>query len=58
MNGILVIAERDSLKTGQTGRGSTSREELTRRTKEAGYELIKVNTDLLERDNIYFLKVK
>jgi dipeptidyl aminopeptidase/acylaminoacyl peptidase len=57
-DGFLVVVERDPIKTSQSGRESTSREELTRMTKEAGYELIKVNTDLLERDNIYFLKVK
>ncbi|OFY77989.1 MAG: hypothetical protein A2V46_05440 [Bacteroidetes bacterium RBG_19FT_COMBO_42_7] len=57
-DGILVIVERDPVKTGQTGRESTSREKLTRDANEAGFELIKVNSELLERDNIYFLKVK
>lgn len=57
-DGILVIVERDPVKTGQTSRESTSRKELTRVANEAGYDLIKVNTDLLERDNIYFLKVR
>jgi ubiquinone/menaquinone biosynthesis C-methylase UbiE len=57
-DGILIIVERDPVKTGQTSRESTSRKELTRVANEAGYDVIKVNTDLLERDNIYFLKVK
>jgi len=57
-DGIIVIVERDPVKTGQTGRESTSREKLTREASEAGYDLLKVNTELLERDNIYFLKVK
>ena len=58
MNGIHVIVECNPVKTGQTGGKSTSREELTRMTKEAGYELIIINTDLMERDNICFFKVK
>jgi len=57
-NGILVIVERDPIKTGQTGSESTSREKLTRHANEAGFVLDRVNTELLERDNIYFLKVK
>jgi len=57
-DGILVIVERDPVKTGQTGRESTSREKLTREANVAGFQLISVNSDLLERDNIYFLKVK
>jgi hypothetical protein len=58
MNGILVIVERNPVKTGQTGRESTSREELTRMTKEEGYELIIINTDLMKRESICFFKVK
>lgn len=56
--GILVVVERDPVKTGQSGRESTSREKMTREASEAGLELIKVNTELLERDNIYFFKPK
>ncbi len=56
--GILVIVERDPVKTGQTGRESTSREKLTQQAAEEGLEIIEVNTELLERDNIYFLKPK
>jgi len=55
-DGILVVVERDPVKTGQSGSESTSREKLTRQAAEAGFELIKVNSELLERDNIYFLK--
>jgi len=33
-------------------------ENLTRENKEAGLEIIKINIELLERDNIYFLKPK
>jgi len=55
-DGILVIVERDPVKTGQTGSESTSREKLTKQANEAGFELVKVDSELLERDNIYFLK--
>ena len=57
-DGVLVIVERDPVKTGQSSSESTSREKLTRQANEAGFELIKVNSDLLERDNIYFLKAR
>ena len=57
-DGILVIVERDPAKTGQTSNESTTREKLTKQANEAGFELIKVNSELLERDNIYFLKPK
>ena len=57
-NGILVIVERDPVKTGQTGSESTSREKLKSDAQKAGFEIVKVNTELLERDNIYFLKVR
>lgn len=57
-DGILVIVERDPVKTGQTSNESTSREDLTKDSNQAGYELIKVNSELLERDNIYFFKPK
>ncbi len=55
---VIVLVERGPAKTGRTGSESTSDEELTRQTGEAGFELIKVNTELPERDNIYFFKVK
>lgn len=57
-DGILVIVERDPVKTGQTGNESTSMEELTKEANEAGFQIIDINSDLLERDNIYFLKVE
>ena len=57
-DGVLVIVERDPVKTGQSGSESTSREKLTRHANEAGFVLDRINTELLERDNIYFLKVK
>jgi ubiquinone/menaquinone biosynthesis C-methylase UbiE len=57
-DGVLVIVERDPVKTGQTGRESTSAEKLKSDAEKGGFEIIKVNSDLLERDNIYFLKVK
>jgi len=56
--GILVIVERDPVKTGQTSRESTTKEKLANQANEAGFELFKVNSELLERDNIYFLKPK
>ena len=57
-DGILVIVERDPVKTGQTGSESTSQEKLKSDAQKAGFEVVKVNSELLERDNIYFLKVK
>jgi ubiquinone/menaquinone biosynthesis C-methylase UbiE len=57
-DGILVIVERDPVKTGQSNSENTSVEKLTRQADEAGFELIKINRELLERENIYFLKVK
>jgi len=57
-DGVLVIVERDPVKTGQTGSESTSQEKLKGDGQKAGFEIIKVNSELLERDNIYFLKPK
>lgn len=57
-DGVLVIVERDPVKTGQTGSESTSQEKLKSDAQKAGFEIAKVNTELLERDNIYFLKPK
>ena len=56
--GILVIVERDPVKTGQTGNESTSREKLKGEAEKAGFEIVRINSELLERDNIYFLKPK
>ena len=56
--GVLVIVERDPVKTGQTGSESTSQEKLKSDAQKAGFEIVKVNSELLERDNIYFLKVR
>ncbi len=52
--GRVVIVERDPLKTGQSNRESTSQATLIRQMSAAGYELLSINTELLERDNIYF----
>jgi len=57
-DGVLVIVERDPVKTGQTGSESTSQEKLKGDAQKAGFEIVKVNSELLERDNIYFLKPK
>lgn len=57
-NGVLVVVERDPVKTGQTGRESTSREKMTKEAMAAGLQIIKVNYELLESDNIYFLKAE
>jgi len=57
-DGILVIVERDPEKTGQTGRESTSREKLKSDAEKAGFVIVRINTELLERDNIYFLNPK
>jgi ubiquinone/menaquinone biosynthesis C-methylase UbiE len=57
-DGVLVIVERDPVKTGQISSESTSREDLIGKAAEAGYQFIKFDTALLERDNIYFFRVK
>jgi hypothetical protein len=57
-DGVLVIVEHDPVKSGENGSETTSLEKLTREANEAGLQIIRVNSDLLERDNIYFLKTK
>ncbi|HUS86055.1 MAG TPA: class I SAM-dependent methyltransferase [Bacteroidales bacterium] len=57
-DGRLVIVERDPSKTGQSSNESTSHAEMISQMTEAGYELIRIDTKLLERDNIYFFKVR
>lgn len=57
-DGVLIIVEHDPVKSGETGSEVTSLEKLTRESNEAGFKITKVNSGLLERDNIYFLKVK
>ncbi|MCU0455502.1 MAG: class I SAM-dependent methyltransferase [Bacteroidales bacterium] len=57
-DGFLVIVEHDPERSGESGREVTSFEKLTSEAKEAGFEISKINRELLERDNIYFLKVK
>jgi ubiquinone/menaquinone biosynthesis C-methylase UbiE len=55
-NGILVIVDRDSIKSRLSPSEKTSREKLTKLSEEAGFKIIKVNSDLFKEDNIYFLK--
>lgn len=57
-DGVLVIVERDPVKTGQTSRESTSTDKLISDANKAGFELSNINKDLLERDNIYFFMIK
>jgi ubiquinone/menaquinone biosynthesis C-methylase UbiE len=57
-DGVLVIVEHDPVRSGETGREVTSLEKLSREANEAGFKITKVNSELLDRDNIYFLKVK
>lgn len=57
-DGVLVIVERDPVKTGQKGSESTSREKLKSEAEKAGFEIVSINSELLERDNIYLLKPK
>lgn len=56
--GILVIVERDPVKTSMSEHESTPKDKLIKQLNDAGFELIKVDTLLLERDNIYIFKVK
>ncbi|HBZ20767.1 MAG TPA: hypothetical protein DEO60_06555 [Bacteroidales bacterium] len=57
-DGILVIVEHDPVKSGENGSETTSLEKLTREANKAGFQITSINSELLERDNIYFLKAK
>jgi ubiquinone/menaquinone biosynthesis C-methylase UbiE len=57
-DGVLVVVEHDPERSGETGSEVTSLEKLTREANEAGFEIRNINRELLDRDNIYFLKVK
>jgi ubiquinone/menaquinone biosynthesis C-methylase UbiE len=57
-NGTLVIVEHDPDRSGESGSEVTSIEKFIREANEAGFEIKEKKTELLERDNIYFLKVK
>lgn len=57
-DGVLVVVEHDPVRSGETGSESTSREKLAREADEAGFKIVDVNSELLERDNIFFLKEK
>lgn len=57
-DGVLIIVEHDPVKSGESGREVTSLDKLKRESKEAGFEITKINSELLDKDNIYFLKVK
>jgi ubiquinone/menaquinone biosynthesis C-methylase UbiE len=57
-DGVLIIVEHDPERSGENGREITTLEKLTSESNEAGFEIRKVNGELLDRDNIYFLKVK
>jgi tRNA G37 N-methylase Trm5 len=57
-DGVLIIVEHDPVKSGETGSEVTSLEKLKREANEAGFEIRNINRELLERDNIYFLKLK
>lgn len=55
-DGILAIVEHDPEKMGSRyERSTTSKVVLVRQAKEAGYDLLKVET-FLERDNIYLFR--
>jgi len=57
-DGVLVIVEHDPERSGESGREVTSPEKLTREANEAGFEIVKINSELLEKDIIYFLRTK
>jgi len=56
-DGRLIIVERDPVKTGQSSSESTSQEVIVRQATEAGYEHLRTDTGLLERDNIYYFRI-
>jgi hypothetical protein len=53
---VSALPVANPMLSGVTGRESTSLEKLKSEAERAGFEIIKVNSELLERDNIYFLK--
>ncbi len=55
-NGKLVIIEHDPVKIQETNSHTTTQEKLIEQAKEAGFELVKIQT-FLKRDNIYYLQV-
>lgn len=57
-DGRLIIVERDPEKTGQTGSESTSRATIIREMTEAGFVHQKTDIALLERDNIYYFRLR
>ncbi|MCU0462767.1 MAG: class I SAM-dependent methyltransferase [Bacteroidales bacterium] len=57
-DGVLVIVEHDPERSGETGSEMTTLEKLKKEAKEAGFEIVRINSELLERDNLYFLKPK
>ena len=57
-DGRLIIVERDPLKTGQSSTESTSQEVIVGQMEEAGYEHVKTDTRLLERDNVYYFRAQ
>lgn len=57
-DGQLIIVERDPLKVGHSSTENTEQEVLISQMREAGYEHVKTDTGLLERDNIYYFRIQ
>jgi SAM-dependent methyltransferase len=57
-DGRLIIVERDPLKVGYSNSENTAQEVLISQMREAGYEHVKTDTGLLERDNIYYFRIR
>lgn len=56
--GMLIIVERDPLKVGYSNSENTEQEVLISQMRKAGYEHVKTDTGLLERDNIYYFRIR
>ena len=55
-DGIMIIVDRDSIKSRLSPSEKVSREKLTRLSSEAGFKIVKVDSALFQQDNIYFLE--
>lgn len=57
-DGVMIIVERDSIKSRLSPSEKTSKEKLIKLSSEAWFKIIKVDSLLFQQDNIYFLKGK
>lgn len=56
-DGRLIIVERDPLKAGYSNTENTAQDLVINQMSESGYEHVNTDTELLERDNIYYFRI-